>query len=93
MNYYASSVDAKDPEAHLLAIYIGDEPPDSPEENGQEIEKFTNEVRLQSFLMSGDWDRVTIYKSPDCDQDTVDALTQWISINMGLNTVVQQEGG
>ena len=94
MTYFVSTTDETDPEVHVIDVYIGDTEPEVPE--GAQVKKFRGEVTLKSFLMKGEWDKATIYKSPECSQDAVDELADWMNVNMSLEnviTVCEDQGG
>ena len=56
------------------------------------IKEFKGKTQLKSFLMRGEWDRATIYKSPECPQDVVDDLVEWMQLQMSLETVIVLDG-
>lgn len=83
-------MDEKESEIRSLDIYIGDQKPDVPE--GVTIQTFKGKMNLRSFLMAGEWDRVIIYKSPECPREVVNELTDWMNIHMSLRKVVILNG-
>jgi hypothetical protein len=88
--FFVSDVEDKEPEVHNLSVYIGEQPPDVPE--GVTLRTFKGKRNLSSFLMAGEWDRATIYKSPECPQEVVDDLTDWMNLHMSLGKVVILNG-
>lgn len=88
--FFVNDVAEKEPEVHSLDIYIGEQQPDVP--GGATIRTFKGKTNLRSFLMKGDWDRATIYKSPECPQEVVDDLTEWMNIHMSLGKVIALNG-
>ena len=88
--FFVIDVEEKEPEVHNLDIYIGEQPPDVPE--GVTIRTFKGKIRLRSFLMTGEWDRATIYKSSECPQEAVYELTDWMNLHMSLGKVVIFDG-
>jgi len=84
--FFAIDVEEQDPEVHNLDIYIGERKPDVSE--GTAIREFRGQNHLKSFLMVGEWDRATIYKSPECPQDVVDDLAEWMNLHMSLEKVI-----
>lgn len=90
MTFFVVDVEEQEPEVHSLDIYIGEQQPDVPE--GATVKEFKGQNTLKSFLMKGEWDRATIYKSPECSQNVVDSLTEWMNINMSLSTVIAING-
>ena len=83
--FFASDVEEQEREVHSLDIYIGEQRPVVHE--GATVKEFKGQKHLKSFLIKGEWDRVTIYKSPECPQDVVDELTDWMNLHMSLSTV------
>ena len=88
--FFVSDVEEKEPESRSLDIYIGEQQPDVPE--GVTIRTFKGKRNLRSFLMAGEWDRATIYKSPECPREVVDELTDWMDLHMSLGKVVILNG-
>jgi hypothetical protein len=84
--FFAVDVEEQEPEVHSLDIFVGEEEPEVPEE--VELRVFKGKKGLQSFLMAGEWDRATIYKSSECPQGVVDELADWMNLHMSLEKVV-----
>ena len=88
--FFVNDVEDSEPEVHSLDIYIGEHQPDVPE--GVTIRTFKGTNNLRSFLMKGEWDRVTIYKSPECPHEVVEDLCEWMNLHMSLGNVVILDG-
>ena len=86
LTFFAVDVEEQEPEVHSLDIFIGEEKPDVPE--GVELQVFKGKTQFRSFLMAGEWDRVTVHKSSGCPQEVVDELTDWMNLHMDLEKVV-----
>jgi hypothetical protein len=84
--FFVGEVKETEPEVHNLEVYIGEKEPEVPD--GVTFKKFKGKVMLHSFLMKGEWDRATIYKSPECPQNVVDDLVEWMNVHMSLENVV-----
>jgi hypothetical protein len=92
--FFVIDVEEKEPEVHSLEIYIGEQRPDVPE--NVTVKEFKGPTNLRSFLMRGEWDRATIYKSTGCSQGVVDELTEWMNLHMSLEKVItfnEDKGG
>jgi hypothetical protein len=83
--FFVLDVRETDPEVHRLDIFLGERQPDVPER--AELQVFLNKQRLRDYLMAGEWDMATIYKSPKRPQEEVDELTAWMSLHMDLRQV------
>jgi len=84
--YFTREIKETDPEVTTLEVYIGENQPDVTE--GAELQAFKGKGLLHSFLMKGEWDRATIYKSPECPQKVVDELSEWMNLHLSLEKVV-----
>lgn len=88
--FFVNDVAETEPEFRSLEIYIGERPPDVPKD--VTLRTFKGKMNLRSFLMAGEWDRATIYKSLECPQEVVDDLTDWMNLHMSLRRVVAING-
>jgi len=88
--FFVNDVEENEPEVHSLDIYIGEQRPVVHE--GATVKEFKGLKHLKSFLMKGEWDRATIYKSHECPQGVVDELAEWMNIHMSLSTVLTLNG-
>jgi hypothetical protein len=84
--FFAVDVEEKEPEVRSLDIYIGEKEPDVPD--GVEVKVFKGKTSLRSFLMKGEWDIATVYKSPECPKEIVEELTDWMDLHMSLGKVI-----
>jgi hypothetical protein len=86
IHFFVVDIEEKEPAVHSLDIYVGEKEPDISE-GVTEIRVFEDTDGLKSFLMRGDWDRATIYKSTKCPREVVEELTDWMDLHMSLNRV------
>lgn len=88
--FFARDIEENEPEVHSLDIYIGEHKPVVHE--GATVREFKGLKHLRSFLMKGEWDRATIYKSSECPQEVVDDLAEWMNLHMSLSKVITLNG-
>jgi hypothetical protein len=88
MNFYVYQQSFKNPEAHMIDIFVGPEPPALCMELG----KFDNVDDLHEFLKSVKVTYISTFKHPLCPENLIDDLNQWIESNLSLKAVHQSEG-